>query len=1261
MTVVINEGVEATKEHNKSIFSLSETQYLKDVVNSTPGSLNREMLGEKFSSLARRYGRSLERNLKMLRMDILRFLRRFSSHARVNVSFLFNLFYGVYNLYLNTSRFNFVANLVYIITLFLGDKFEKYFDVINVWCQNVLESFLKEGKLEAESFFSEHTFSLKQYFEIFLSSRVVSSVRVLILNLVGLRFFKRDHAQKFVKLLGPAVKVSLIDFTYNMLDAVEKMVDFCKDLYVTGSVYEALKKRDKELTFVESSKELIFKSSSVYLGDDMNFKDDEALVGKIPANKYIDDLRSKIFEGESIVRTIRSSAPVKTQLYALKTLLSDLLGKVRSKSRRAPIGIIIYGDPMIGKSSILTHFYKLFCKHRNYVYSHDLVYDRNPKSSFWDGHDPLVQPIIHYPEVGSIAKDIAKSKGDEAVDEMLMVSDSQPYSAEMSHVDEKGKCMIHPEMVIIDCNDPQMNLEVTNNNPAAIRRRFIYVKAEVKKEYRQSGSAALDPAKAQNSEKKMDLWNFQIYKQKPVTIKKSSVEYFVNENGSNNFDIFSLSRRFMKVFQEHDDEQVAFSHAIDESIEEYIAESSFKKSLIKWWWYPSSVWIFWITTGWLFWIYAFIFSCAEMLSFVSFIRSELNVTTLVALYITNFSPVSYLLDKVYFSLWKLKLQSKDKIQFGFRYIKSYFIQDDNIEEEITLRKRQIYPTYVLGLLNFVIIIGIIKLIFSFIRTAKGFMYQAESELIESSGNYTPNNIDSEIEQIERDTQCGFPLPKKKDDNDKNYDHVDYIVPRYAVEHRLLNDPDEIKNTIYRNIRYLKIYFSNGQDIKTHGLGICGDFIIINKHVFQMGKAISLYCSINDLANSQTRMDIDYDYIYELSGDVICMRIHGQMFKDITSYLCNFKPTTLSFKGIYRDRRITIEQLQGAIKIDAHKGTPFILDKPFKYVCTTHKIGYCGQPLLAILQNQTFLIGIHAAGAVATEFCFATELNKDEIMNIIDRNSNICKIVSEGCIRLKKGSKLEDISPKSPLLYEQTTGLRILGHMTNFNIVKPTSKLTKTAIFNEIQYLINETPLLENGKPKYLPPLMKSARLDGVYISPYNNFIRKVGVQKKDLDRKIMEETIRVVSNYLISKLSEVGITELKPFNLQIAQNGYPENFYIRSMKGSTSGGLLLPGKKDNFSKKVELDFKKDGKEPDFIVKEQVMEIIDSYLHDECSFTLVGAQLKDEPRSYSKVQIGKTRVFAMSSYDMTLVNRMYLMPFYSLMCEHRDIFFYKSWH
>jgi len=1240
------------QSHNRDY---SDKEYVNTVINRSNETITENMLSGRFLKLSEKLMNEMYKNLKLFKKEIVVFLKRFSLNFKIDIDFLFDLLYGIYHLCQCDSRSDFFLNMSYVIKTCIGIRFKDFKDVINKYVNNLVSSLKQVGQMRSESYFVKEDFSLKRFFDIILSAKVVQSLRTLVLNLVGLKFFKKETSIKFIKMLGPPNKISLLDFSYNICESIDNMINFCRDVYYTGSFMGALKRRDAELSFIESSYELTLEAETVYLGDDLNFVDKEFMKNRVSAKVFIDKIKKKIIEGDDIKRRQKTKGTFDARLYLLKSIANDILFKMQTKSRVAPFGVVIYGPPQIGKSSMLTHFYKLFCKHKGYVYSKDLVYDRNPKSSYWDNHDPLVQPIIHYPEIGSVSKNIAKNKGDETVDELLMVSDSQPFSAEKSRAEEKGKCLIMPELLTIDCNDPAMNLEVTNNNPAAIRRRFVYVEAEVRSEYRKENSNALDTDKVEGIANKMDLWNFRVYRQDPKNLKESTIVYYKNKNGQITMDIFDLSSLFMRLFEEHDQAQVKFKNAINETIDKYLPESIKSEGLYFDPKHDYKLIILCISSFFFPLIIPFIVLYFMFQGFVKYMYGILSFKVFFMLYALGFNPATYIRHQIDYKIESYKIKCKRICSYMWRWSKSKIISDPEFEEEKDFIKYDIFPIYISGLFIFIISISLLKIFFSFLKLLRTVTFKSESEIIESSNTFTPDNIDEHLQKVESLTACAFPLPKKKGDDDKNYDVVEQTTPRYVVDHMRLNNPEQIHSAIMKNVRFVAYQYKDGKCGKAHGIGLCGDFILLNNHTFANKTCVRVAISNGPKANNVKYFDVDYDYVIPVGTDSVIIRVFGTLFRDITPYLCNFKGMNKSFPGFLGSHTITLHQAQAAYPVNGVQ--PFILKQPLTYIKHDHKDGDCGLPIVAVLQRQTFLLGIHSAGEDGGQFCFGDVLNKDSIVDAIARNSNhgIMNIVSEGAIRLKAGSTLEQISRRSPLLFENTPGLNFIGHMTNFPNITPISRLQRTELIDKIEYLIDLSPYRSDGNLKYLPPLMKFSRINGQYIAPLNNFVKKVGIVKSDIDRTIMDKTIEVISSYLIKSLKEVGIDNLHPFSFDIAQNGFPENFYIRSMKCSTSGGVLLPGKKEKYCSNVELPFKKDGKVPNFIVKEQVMETISAYLKGENSYSLVGAQLKDEPRSYDKVQIGKTRVFAMSSYDMTLVNRMYLMPFYSLMCEHRDIF------
>jgi len=1257
MTSCKSEGVIANFKHT--------TEKVRDIVKErmkfAKNKVQPDMFYGKFMDVSEEYIRRMFRCFKQLKYDIYNFLSKFSYRFNIDCDFLFHLCFGMYRMICYDNLPDLFMTLIFTIRTFMGKKIYDYIDLICDWCNNFILDLKSFGKVKSEAV-PEFTpdFSFRRWFDTLVDSNLAKSLRMLILNLVGLKFFKRGTAKKFTALLGPAQPVSLVEFCRNSLTTIEEFITFGVNYSNSKSFVQALMKDDPVVAFLESTYNITLRVRNVYLGDDSNFKkleeeranrQENAIVetesSKIAAKDFIVEVRKAILNGESILKRCTVNAAFKARLYLLKEIYDSLIVKMRSKNRRAPFGLIIHGDPSIGKSSILVHVYKLWAKYKNLEYSSDLVYDRNPKSDYWTNHDPLSQPIIHYPELGSIASNIVKNQGDQTIDEMLMVADTQPYSAEMADVNEKGKCMLMPELLVIDCNDPAMNLDYTNNNPAAIRRRFTYVEVKVKSEY--ANLTALDETKIpEDLEHKMDLWSFKVYKQTPNGIKYS--EEFPISNGRT--DIFGFSKILMELFEEHDHKQDGFGKAVAEDIDKYLVTSEgMPAKAISYVWNSICAvfaWFFPFIAAFLaisYWWYSIVNQYnSQCLSFSSFFK--IKMLTIISYYFVEY--------KMYMWLTDARISTEVYFMTGVYFLKSYWDNDPKYYEyKLRFNNLSLVKKFNISLIFFSISIAFMKIVLSFMEITS--QVTSEGNVIQSSGKFIEEKVDDNIIEIEEKSQSELPLPKKKLNSDKDYDNIQSIIPRYIGDTRCSNNPQEIYNMIFGNIRYLIIDSDIGP-IHCMGVGLCEDIILMNKHCLSVdgAKMQSSHNKVVQIAKSIHK--INMSKIIIVGEDAVVFRWHGQQFKDITFLFTDIYESGLSMKAIYNRKKIRVTYTDKYMFV---KNTlqNYNLNKYFTFKKSDHENGDCGMPLLVTCGNKSYFAGIHSAGHDKNDECYATIINKTNIVKAIDdlQKDYITHVVSEGQLRLPVGSSINDVTSRSPLLYEDVPGLGVIGSLKNYSMISPKSRLVESPIINEIEYLVEESPYRSDGNLKYLPPMMKSTIINNKYIAPYNQWIKKVGVVKETLNHDVMTIVSVSLSSYLLIQLKNVGINTLRPTTLMVAQNGFPDNFYIRAMKNNTSGGFLLPGKKSAYNKPVELPFKKDAVEPNFDVKEQVLEILDAYVRNESSHDIIGAQLKDEPRSFDKARAGKTRVFAMSSYPMTLVNRMYLMPFYSLMCEHREIF------
>jgi hypothetical protein len=1230
--------------------------------------------------------------------------------------------------------------------MLLRNSFPNCSKIINNYIIQYVEIFTKSvnSKVKAESFPDiDETFSPKKIFEMVISSQVVRSTRTFIINMVGLKFFSAEMSERFLTAIDDSTiktkkKVSMLDFTSNMIEVVEAFTRFGFKFYQTGSVVAALLNKDILSQFIDDTTDISLAFKTVYIGDDMNFRDTIAQ-DRMSAKDFLESINAFITKGNKYLESMKTNPLFKTRLNELKMMKRSIMVEIASKRRMAPMGIILHGDPGIGKSSIQTNIYKSFCFSTDRKYSSDLVFHRAPKAKYWTGYDPIIHPIIHIPELGSISANLAL-QGDESINEMLCVCDNAPYCPDQAAIEDKGAKYAIPELVCIDTNNPEMNLKILMAAPAAIRRRFIYIEATVKPEYAIHGGVGIDPKKVSDAKDKMNIWDFRIYRQVPqagdANMVSTKVPFTHDGDGDKSiFDMYGLCQFLHEAHKEHVANQKMCYDANDIDISKYmkptectvedilkmkfddlhhhmtpvtaesdsiqigpqihpnitkrklakekfeasvnrtnIIEKKNKLKLSNTTVNISSIYFHSLSTKiktFICILYTivclyisshsipiFILMCFIQLCLLTIFYQYLQWVTLNEDYVLTRRQLSLITDSIilYRNITCSNFVTSTCNIFtnvsllSYLYVKTFFIKDERYNAvKWKVLSNKIASSVPPLLLIVIISAASAKMLLLSYKVAKSVL----SEGISQKGNYNAENIYRTVCDNEKQSCCIFPLPSKKRNTDMDYDEVENITPIIVGNERNYNKIEELHATIQSNVRYARIRFTNDSSTTTKILGICNDYALVNIHCIK-SEIYSVHLSTSkDIASGIVKANLKQQDFKKVGEDIFLVRIIGTFFKDITFAIADIKDTFVNLDGMFMNKKIIVKQVREEIlPVNAKEMS---VTYPFKYIFPEHAAGDCGSPLLATYGYKTFLVGIHCAGT--NEYGYACKINKTQFDNALKeyQSTNILiDITSEGSFRLKDEGTIVNVSPRSPLVYEDIPSLLVYGNISNYSPISPKSTLTKSILFNHVDELINVSPLLD-GHPKYLAPKMRSFRRDGVFYSPENNFVKKVGVITSALDNSIMENVIISTTCNLLYKLRKEGVTSLNPVPLDIAQNGFPENFYYRSMKNSTSGGFMFTGKKSKYIDFTPKDFKKDAVTPKPEVLIQVQEIIDSYLKDETSHSIVGAQLKDEPRSWDKVIKGNTRMFAMSSYDMTLVNRMYLLPFYSMMCEHRDIF------
>jgi len=538
----------------------------------------------------------------------------------------------------------------------------------------------------------------------------------------------------------------------------------------------------------------------------------------------------------------------------------------------------------------------------------------------------------------------------------------------------------------------------------------------------------------------------------------------------------------------------------------------------------------------------------------------------------------------------------------------------------------------------------------------------EGNILSTSKEWEEEEVEEAIEQIEKDCRCERPPPRKRKGNGIDWESFERPVPE-PINQVQRNERPKIVSTVMKNVRAARFYGTTTTE--SYVFGICEDIALVNRHTLAHPKKGCWHVEIRlefDNETSLRKCTVDNDEIYKVDGDVWLIRLRGLKFKDIREYISAdyITPEVYGNVGEIGGEKVLVKPSQRIVAKDENWGIVPI-ERPLVYKWTKHKNGQCATPLFMEYGGGFGVVGIHIAGTYQTEsFSQAIRLPSiTQAMKFLSHHSCSLGVNSEGRIRLPPKTKIgKGVNERSPICYEDVKGIDVYGTLEGHLVGRPgKSKLQESPFMPYVEKLIGVSPKDENSVPLFGPPHFSHGfnKETGEYQAPFNHFIKQCGIVKNSLNPKILAKAIQVVSRHVIDRLEARGVTELRPVPLAVAVNGDPEDFYTRPVKPSTSGGFPYPGKKSKHMRDCCLPFKEDAKEFTQDINEQVLEQLMAYERGEDALPLLGAQLKDEARSHAKNKDRKTRVFCMSPVESTLVNKMFLSPFYTIMVEFCEEF------
>lgn len=1146
---------------------------------------------------------------------------------------------------------------------------------------------------------SSFSYSLKSM----MSGGLMKNIRDLLVTLNAFKLFPVEAAAKISNYFGNIElprdnqPLDLVSLLSTLLESIATLVR-ASEMYKSGiALSDLLFTKDPVSQALSRAIKLINMKDMTYSGLPVpGYMCRRQFV--LESKECLPVLKGVIDKGNTFMTGYSQCRNAYYQLYPIYVSLQNLM---LSETRTPPVFVVLFGQPGIGKSTIQSFIFRVYCDVKGIKYAESQVYHKNPFDTYCEGYDPISHMFWHIPELGSLKGDFVKAKGDEMVQQLTMLIDSNPVLLNMAFGD-KGKTPFLAECGVLDTNNPDLNLNYLFNNPAAFRRRFLYVEPRVKKEFLKDTGVGIDFEKASKSNSRLnDRYTFDIYLEDQVSVKDSSRRFLLQDG-----DIDAAYDILFKHFQNHvvREEQVKNARLSDVDVKYGTLESYELFKMMSYLYAKMFVMlnlVYWTSWSLSFTAFAFLTNTGGVFS--EFFAAGTNYvieSTLANVYDHYFnkwrntivSAVLFLnlLFMWYFKytwteiIWKLAIISlilvcADGYIMYMVYSKErranlrFTNAKNRLRNYFRGRLAQVYEfleaeKYILLASAGVVVVmsaAFCALDFSqfkkyfyadgddIVRKEDETRYKLKGDKLipitvtEGSDFSNTGAPFKEMNVIEEMMEAGGSIKRSRG----KLPDV-WTVKSLKAPIPFSGDPSRLALAIEQNTR-LALVRTDYYETKTVVLGIKGNIVLLNTHALPIVKTekfmIKICVSgIRDGPYKETL--ITQKFRVDLGNDISLLAVSGMQFKDITKHICTVEFNSASgFIG----RQIThVISVKAPFSADNKRWEQVITNRPLCYSWRDHGMGKCGTPIVIAIGNSAAIVGIHFAAA-GEDRAFGTQLNKEEIESGINVLSSIdaVPIFSES----NEVHSLADPVPKSPVNYMNLDNIEYIGYDSAGILPNTKSRLKKSKIHARLDELFE----LLNFKPtkNFVPPLMKPVmNASKEWISPYNTNLESLNAERKALDREKLLECCDAWLEKIVPELKKRGRGKVNPLDVHTAVNGDIEDPYLRRINAATGAGYGYKGKKSRWLPIVkELDTN--------VVREPVEEVIMAlnlkfglYEKGETNGTIFGAKLKDEPRPIDKVLKGKTRMFYPAPVDFLVSARMVLGPLFTLMVEHGDLFY-----